>query len=910
MSQLNDGSIPTANSAVDKQITPSGDSACSDSDEPIKKAANERNETKDSTPGPAFPRETDQGSSEEKLSIHKEQKGSTRVALEQASMGNENPEPIMKSVGKLEQDFSSVLEHPSADRSDHEDVNKVSSLEDSDSHVVQSKTDCPKVSEVVSPNKSEDTQCPVNVERMPHPRSSPSENQIDQPEKVQSPQEVLEELSNSFAKKVNVYSKPAENSSGCPDHKTASSEEEITNKAENHENQVVINVDENGSAISDGDSVDEEFDEAIDPADYSDDDMLPGARRPRHGHSDDEDEDDDDVSGEYDEDDDDYSYHDDDKDSRYSDVEGSQLRDACSSKPLEASPVSSSPKYVNEQDSEEVTDSPISNKESELDADQDKTNPAYIPRTGRYFMHDCRKDDEVASQVNSAETRSRKEPKKWQHDRFRYREQAPRTTAELIRKYGYDIREDDKSTSKNADESLVSVDESKPMNDIPLEIKPGPEHRNSKEPHESVPRGSMKSGSGHRAPQIRHDTSTHSNVEVRSRPSRSLRGRFTVGQRRSAHPHLHRGRSDTTHFTQQSRNDTKVVAERQQPPDHTTGVTNQVNQSGQSRSSEHRNYTSKSTVGRQSQNRRGMEYRGSVQQSYPSRRPFTRSRGTPQRENLSHSGRPVTTGAQPRFSGPNPFNENVAPRVRDDHKPSEQGPKRYSALRQTTGYRPNLADSSSVCIQSEQLTQHRIKSTENQYNLNVHSVIPEETVAYNAGQKFIPVTHEYGSSNNFLMDNMSSVNRSDAQFHPNTVHYSHESSAQSYAYDDSATGDPTIYTNAAYQQMTPVDMYPITGVEHYSEAMPIHPYLYSTTVDGYQLIPAGGTAQPYESSPATRERRPLLGRRPLKPLEIKDPRDRCQSTSTGPDQTTEQKGKPAQESWSAAPTIEVTTQNT
>ncbi|KAA0195299.1 hypothetical protein FBUS_02309 [Fasciolopsis buskii] len=72
----------------------------------------------------------------------------------------------------------------------------------------------------------------------------------------------------------------------------------------------------------------------------------------------------------------------------------------------------------------------------------------------------------------------------------------------------------------------------------------------------------------------------------------------------------------------------------------------------------------------------------------------------------------------------------------------------------------------------------------------------------------------------------------------------------------------------------------------------------------------GGTAQAYESSPAARERRPLLGRRPLKPLEIKDPRDRCQSTSTGPDQTTEQKGKPAQESWSAAPTIEVTTQNT
>lgn len=842
MSQSNDASIPTANSAVDKQITPSGDSVCSDSNEPTKQAADEQNESKDSTPGSAILREADQGCSEEKLSIHEEQKITSRVALEQASLGNENLEQIIKPAGKPEQDFSSVSEHPSADRSDHEDVNKVSSLEDSDSHVVQSKTDCPKESEVVSPNKSEDTKCTVNIGLMPHPRFSP-EDQIDQSEKAQPSQEVFEDLSNSFAKEVNISSEPDEHSSGCQDHITASSKEEITKETENHEDQVVINADENGSAVSDGDSVDEEFDEAIDPAEYSDDDILPGARRPRHGHSDDEDEDDDDVSGEYDEDDD-YSYHEDDKDSRYSDVEGSQLKDSCSPKPLETSPVSSSPKFVDEHESEEITDSPISNKESELDADQDKTNPAYIPRTGRYFMHDCRKDDEVASQVNSAETRYRKEPKKWQHDRFRYREQAPRTTAELIRKYGYDIREDDKSTSKTADESLVSVDESQPVNDISPEIKPRPDHRNSKEQHESVPRGSMKTGTGHRAPQTRHDTLAYSNVEVRTRPSRSLRGRFTVGQRRSAHPRLHRGRSDTTHFAQQSKNDAKVVAERQQPPDHTTGVTNQVNQSGQSRSSEHRNYTSKSTVGRQSQNRRGVEYRGPVQQSYPSRRPFTRSRGIPQRENLSHSSRPVTTGAQPRFSGPNPLNENVAPRVRDDHRPSEQGPKRYSALRQTTGYRPNVADSSSVCIQSEQLTQHRIKPTENQYGLNVHSVIPEETVTYNAGQKFIPVTNEYGSSNNFLVDNISSVNRSDAQFHPNTVHYSHESSTQSYAYDDSTTGDPAIYTNTAYQQMAPVDMYPITGVEHYSEAMPIHPYLYSTTVDGYQLIPAGKLNHP------------------------------------------------------------------
>uniref|UniRef100_A0A183A0Y1 Tat protein n=1 Tax=Echinostoma caproni TaxID=27848 RepID=A0A183A0Y1_9TREM len=48
----------------------------------------------------------------------------------------------------------------------------------------------------------------------------------------------------------------------------------------------------------------------------------------------------------------------------------------------------------------------------------------------------------------------------------------------------------------------------------------------------------------------------------------------------------------------------------------------------------------------------------------------------------------------------------------------------------------------------------------------------------------------------------------------------------------------------------------------------------------------------------------------LKPLEIKDPRERGQTTSTGSGQTTDPKGKAPQESWTSTPATEVTSQET
>ncbi|CAH8583556.1 unnamed protein product [Schistosoma turkestanicum] len=73
----------------------------------------------------------------------------------------------------------------------------------------------------------------------------------------------------------------------------------------------------------------------------------------------------------------------------------------------------------------------------DVDADQDKTNPAYIPRAGRYYMHDHRTLEEDVVVVKKQESSRR-----WKHDKFNYYEQAPRSTEEIIWRYGYDIRKE------------------------------------------------------------------------------------------------------------------------------------------------------------------------------------------------------------------------------------------------------------------------------------------------------------------------------------------------------------------------------------------------------------------------------------------------------------------------------------
>ncbi|XP_072212792.1 protein CASC3 isoform X2 [Excalfactoria chinensis] len=96
-------------------------------------------------------------------------------------------------------------------------------------------------------------------------------------------------------------------------------------------------------------------------------------------------------------------------------------------------------------DGQESTE-PVENKVGKkapkhLDDDEDRKNPAYIPRKGLFFEHDLRgqaQEEEV--RPKGRQRKLWKDEDRWEHDKFREDEQAPKTRQELIALYGYDIR--------------------------------------------------------------------------------------------------------------------------------------------------------------------------------------------------------------------------------------------------------------------------------------------------------------------------------------------------------------------------------------------------------------------------------------------------------------------------------------
>uniref|UniRef100_H3CC16 Protein CASC3 n=1 Tax=Tetraodon nigroviridis TaxID=99883 RepID=H3CC16_TETNG len=96
-------------------------------------------------------------------------------------------------------------------------------------------------------------------------------------------------------------------------------------------------------------------------------------------------------------------------------------------------------------DGQESTDDPETKAAGKagqkLDDDEDRKNPAYIPRKGLFFEHDVR--GHAQEEESRPKTRNRKlwkDEGRWEHDRFREEEQAPKSREELIAIYGYDIR--------------------------------------------------------------------------------------------------------------------------------------------------------------------------------------------------------------------------------------------------------------------------------------------------------------------------------------------------------------------------------------------------------------------------------------------------------------------------------------
>ncbi|XP_035385157.1 protein CASC3 isoform X1 [Electrophorus electricus] len=95
-------------------------------------------------------------------------------------------------------------------------------------------------------------------------------------------------------------------------------------------------------------------------------------------------------------------------------------------------------------DGQESTDDP-ENKSSgkagqKLDDDEDRKNPAYIPRKGLFFEHDVRGQTQDEERPKGRHRKLWKDEGRWEHDKFREEEQAPKSREELIAIYGYDIR--------------------------------------------------------------------------------------------------------------------------------------------------------------------------------------------------------------------------------------------------------------------------------------------------------------------------------------------------------------------------------------------------------------------------------------------------------------------------------------
>uniref|UniRef100_A0A452UTK2 Protein CASC3 n=1 Tax=Ursus maritimus TaxID=29073 RepID=A0A452UTK2_URSMA len=93
-------------------------------------------------------------------------------------------------------------------------------------------------------------------------------------------------------------------------------------------------------------------------------------------------------------------------------------------------------------DGQESTE-PVENKVGKkgpkhLDDDEDR---AYIPRKGLFFEHDLRgQTQEEEVRPKGRQRKLWKDEGRWEHDKFREDEQAPKSRQELIALYGYDIR--------------------------------------------------------------------------------------------------------------------------------------------------------------------------------------------------------------------------------------------------------------------------------------------------------------------------------------------------------------------------------------------------------------------------------------------------------------------------------------
>uniref|UniRef100_A0A1I8IH21 Btz domain-containing protein n=1 Tax=Macrostomum lignano TaxID=282301 RepID=A0A1I8IH21_9PLAT len=96
---------------------------------------------------------------------------------------------------------------------------------------------------------------------------------------------------------------------------------------------------------------------------------------------------------------------------------------------------------------EEAAEAGSPSEDTPKSPEEDESDPAFVPRRGNFYMHDLREEGSVDTAEASKQPRQAKRGPdavdKWRHDRFDQYLQSPKTPAELVKRYGFDIRHAD-----------------------------------------------------------------------------------------------------------------------------------------------------------------------------------------------------------------------------------------------------------------------------------------------------------------------------------------------------------------------------------------------------------------------------------------------------------------------------------
>lgn len=210
---------------------------------------------------------------------------------------------------------------------------------------------------------------------------------------------------------------------------------------------------------------------------------------------------------------------------------------------------------------------------TDKNADDDRKNPAYVPRKGAYFEHDLRAlaedetvDQEAADKIKNKK-KSRADDGKWKHDKFDASEQAPKKTHEIVRRYGYDIRRSGYSRESRDDEDRQNGENRKnrTTSEVPSKYNRRPVHRLRTDADDS------RSESPSNFPQ--KQISMHRNEERRDFQTNKNRPR----EAKKNHPHVRGYRTEIITTRGGKTEDAYVFSEResetQNRPDRSTEET-------------------------------------------------------------------------------------------------------------------------------------------------------------------------------------------------------------------------------------------------------------------------------------------------------------------------------------------------